>query len=81
MACLFILWVSIKWPYFDLAYLIYQGILVNPMLIVGYIVVLNRFKAYHNGVLEKFNKYMNEDEKYAINKTTNDVVIFIYCII
>lgn len=81
MALLFVTWVMLKWPQFDLAYLIYQGILVNPMLIAGYLVVLTRFRAYHANILSRFNAVMNEQEKAAIHKTTRDVQTFFLYII
>jgi hypothetical protein len=81
MAMLFVAWGSLRWPQFDLAYLLYQGIFVNPMLIVGYLIILSRFKAYHAGILARFNAVMNEQEKGAIHKTTKDVSLFFLYII
>jgi hypothetical protein len=67
------LYYILKWPGFDLFFLIYQGILVNLLLVVGYLIILYRFKAYHKIILDRFERYMSEKEREAINKTTLDV--------
>lgn len=81
MSSLFTAWVCLQWPDFDFWFLIYQGVLVNPVLIMGYIIVWSRFQEYHRDLLKRFKNIMNDQEKAAINKTTRDVAItFAYII-
>ena len=50
-AFIFTGWLIFKIPDFDLAYLIYQGVLVNPYLVIGYCIIFRKFKNYHNDIL------------------------------
>lgn len=64
---------------FEVIFLIVQGLIINLGLLLKYLNVYNRFKAYHEGILFKYRLIFQEKERQEINKSTNEVRnFFIY---
>ena len=79
MALIFIVWYGLKEDYFDVAYFLYQGVLVNPYLLFRYALVYRAFRAYHLAILAKYQGIFSEEESATIKKTTSEVrTVFIY---
>ncbi len=72
-----VVWTTLAWPDFDFFYFVYQGMVVNPAILIAYGFVYSGFITFHESILDKFHHVMSAAEKRAIEKTTNEVKIFI----
>ena len=60
--------------------MIYQGLLINGVMIFGYIYIFNRMREYHKFILDKFSRIYSAEEVHRIHKTTNEIRLFFFYI-
>ena len=60
--------------------MIYQGLLINGVMIFGYIYIFNRMREYHKFILDKFSRIYSPEEVHRIHKTTNEIRLFFFYI-
>lgn len=78
-SAIFTLMDSVSSPYFDLFFFLYQGILVNPALTIGYATVFINYRAFLKFYIIRSYGIISELEITQINRTKNEVKwYFIY---
>ncbi len=67
---------AVQWPFYNISFLIIQGIIIDGFLVWEYWTVYTELKNYHEKLIEQNKGYLKDEEIETFRRSTNEVRIF-----